>query len=653
MDSKMNIKNVVQKDYNKYPFMDLSLQDIRGEEWVSIEGLDDYFYVSTYGRVWALARPIYASDGKFYYIKERIRKQSLIKRYNRYTKDFTEQLYVHIRYGGAVHHFLINRLVYNAFVEPIDFEEDGFLVVHKDGDNCNNRYQNLVLMNGTQLYRHGLELKRRPRSGSVKKIGKRLVWSDENISRPIIRYSLDAKKRTEYESLTDAAKKNNVSRGSIRKVAAKQLKQLNGFVYCYKGEKYTGEYADYSRSKKVTQYSIDGKKVSVFVSVEEASIATGIDASSIGKSALRKKRIASGYVWRYQNDNYTGEYKGKIKENARPIKQYSLDGKIVARFPSIAQAEKETGFSASTIKACAVKDQKVAHGFVWRFEHEKYSGEYKNYRKGKPVTQHDLNGKKMQTFPTIEAAAKATGLTPDNIQKNVKGENKTAGGFIWRHATSTEIQKLPAFKGHEYKEHGSFNKPVIQYSIDGHKLETYPSITEAAKANDISAANISFVLNKPGRMAGGLVWRTKGNRYYGEIAKSPSANKAKTITQYSLNGKKLNVFNSTKEASRKTGASSSTISSVARGKLKTTSGFIWQYGDGPKKIDLDLYFASTEKKLEKLRKSVVKYTLEGEQLNEYPSIAEAARTEKISKNSISRAVNGGQLSAGGHVWKLK
>ncbi len=643
---------VTKKDYSKYPFMNMSLIDMPGEDWVPIPGFDDYFYVSQYGRIWALARPIYAIDGHFYYTKERIRKQNLVKSYNSFIKDVTEQLTIHIRYEGNSYRFAVNRLVYEAFIGPIDQEGRKPLVVHEDGDNCNNHYNNLVLMNGTELYRHGLEINRRPLMGPPQKKGKTSVWSEKNSPRPIVQYTLDGKKITEFESIADASKKVNSSRGAIRQILTKKLIQLNGFVYRYKGEEYKGEHAGFSLRKEVSQYAIEGKKLSVFSSVAEAASATGIDADTISKCALKKTKLAGTYVWRYENDNYKGEYNGKVKV-AKPVNQYSLDGKVIAHFPSVSQASKKTGFSPASIQDCALKHQKVAHGFVWRYEHEKYNGEYKDYRQGKPVTQYDLAGKKIQTFPTIQSAAQQTGLTPDNIQKNVKGENKTAGGFIWKYATPKEIKNLPAFKGLEYNGNSTSGQAVIKYSTDGRKIETYLSMAEAAKACGISGSGISAVLNVEGRTAGGFVWRTKGNRYYGDIIKNPPSNKAQTVTQYDLTGKKINQFKSTKEAEKKTGVTSSTISAVANGKLKTTGGFIWQYGDAPEKLDLSIHFTSTKEALERASKTVEKYTLEGELLTEYPSIAEAARQEGISKNGISSVLNGKQQSCGGYFWKLK
>jgi hypothetical protein len=650
MKPKIKPGRTGQRDYTKYAFTNLSLDSMEGEEWKDIPMFDGYYAVSNYGRLRAAPRPVNSITGKSYYTRERIRKQYLAKYYNSYTGDYVEQLSLHLRYEGKNYNFKVNRLVYEFFVAPPGTDMDSLLVVHKDGDNCNNRYDNLALMNGTELYGHGLTLKRRPRTGLKMKKANGLS-SEKNAPRPIVKYSLDGKKLNEYDSVEQAALANDTSRDNIRKVAQQKLVQLNGSVYRFKDTPYHGEHADFSYEKPVTQYDLAGKRVKTYQSVKEAGTQMDIDPNNISRCALRKSMTGGGFVWRYEGDSYNGEYKNKIKNKPKEIVQYNLDGKKVAGFTSVNEAARVNGFSSAVLLDCANRKSKVAHGFVWRFQSDPYSGEYKNYRRGKPVTRHTREGKKIDTYPTIEAAARATGLTPANIQKNVKGHNKTAGGFIWRFATAKEVQKLPA----ETAKHpsGGEGKQIIRYSLEGKKLAVYSSLIAAAKACGVNASGISSALDNQTRSAAGFVWRTKGNIYHGNLAKTPSPNKAHAVTQYDLNGRKLHVYKSIREAGIVIGASSSSISMVARGKLKTSGGFIWQYGDGPAKIDIKEYFAPTQRYIRKISKPVLKYSLAGELIKEYPSISEAARVEGIRISRISAVINGKSKSAGGDYWKLK
>ena len=49
-----------------------------------------------------------------------------------------------------------------------------------------------------------------------------------------------------------------------------------------------------------------------------------------------------------------------------PIAQMSLDGKVVAEYDNIRDAEKSTGIPYSGIYACANGKTKKSKGFVWK-----------------------------------------------------------------------------------------------------------------------------------------------------------------------------------------------------------------------------------------------------------------------------------------------
>lgn len=281
-----------------------------------------------------------------------------------------------------------------------------------------------------------------------------------------------------------------------------------------------------------------------------------------------------------------------------------------------------------------------------------YKGEYSNHRIGKPVTQYTLEGKKLKVYPTIEEAARATGLTAANIQKNTSGSNKTAGGYIWKFSQAQEVKKLEAVPK-SYKDRKSIaGTEVIQYSIDGNRLRVYCAISEAAKSCGLHASNISFALNKTDRTAGNYVWRTKGNIYRGALAKMPRANQAKPVTQYNMKGHKIRTYESARQAEKITGISSGTISFVARGKLKSTGGYIWLYDSTVNKIDVDKHYSDTAKNIIRNSKAVGMYSLEGKLLKLYPSIRVAAKKEGINANRISSVINGHSKSAGGFLWRL-
>lgn len=72
--------------------------------------------------------------------------------------------------------------------------------------------------------------------------------------------------------------------------------------------------------------------------------------------------------------------------------------------------------------------------------------------------------------------------------------------------------------------------------------------------------------------------------YFHNLRSSPNLNKfgkenhtSKKVVQYTINGHKIGEYGSTREAGRITGINQSCISACARGKRKTSGGYIWKY----------------------------------------------------------------------------
>lgn len=52
---------------------------------------------------------------------------------------------------------------------------------------------------------------------------------------------------------------------------------------------------------------------------------------------------------------------------AKPVEQWSLDGKLIKVWSSAAEIRRQLGFDSSTITKCCRLKQKTAYGFIWRY----------------------------------------------------------------------------------------------------------------------------------------------------------------------------------------------------------------------------------------------------------------------------------------------
>ncbi|MCK9429979.1 MAG: GIY-YIG nuclease family protein [Candidatus Omnitrophica bacterium] len=157
---------------------------------------------------------------------------------------------------------------------------------------------------------------------------------------------------------------------------------------------------------------------------------------------------------------------------------------------------------------------------------------------------------------------------------------------------------------------GENNIPIIAISLDGTFFNSYPSVSSAAKINNTTDSNISSVLRKITKTAKNLIWvyedeyydlteddinslitnaldnSTKGGKETQFEEGHTPWNKGKSIKikgdkhvfQYSgKTGEFIKEWNTAKEAATILNGNEEAIGQCARGKLKTSNGYIWKY----------------------------------------------------------------------------
>jgi hypothetical protein len=128
--------------------------------------------------------------------------------------------------------------------------------------------------------------------------------------------------------------------------------------------------------------------------------------------------------------------------------------------------------------------------------------------------------------------------------------------------------------------------------------------------------------------------------------------KTRQVTQYSLLGEKLAVYQAIKLAAVATGISKNSIAGVVQGKLLKGGGYIWRYGNGPEAINLEDYWEKGRLiGAAKRQKKVTQYNLKGEVIATYNSITDASKAASTTISLISRCMNGRLYSTKGFIWK--
>ena len=135
-----------------------------------------------------------------------------------------------------------------------------------------------------------------------------------------------------------------------------------------------------------------------------------------------------------------------------------------------------------------------------------------------------------------------------------------------------------AYKDEPLLEYDFQAKPIDVYDIEGNYIATYPNQSEAARVLGLKQQYISKCCNGNQFQSQGFRFAISGKDLYFKQAKQ-SCGKRK-VDMYDLNDNYLQTFNSQAEALKFLGkTSTSRISECCTGKSKTAYGYKWKYHD--------------------------------------------------------------------------
>lgn len=143
----------------------------------------------------------------------------------------------------------------------------------------------------------------------------------------------------------------------------------------------------------------------------------------------------------------TGDKSGKLSEElkmkiGRPVLQYSLQGILIKEWNTIAEAGEALQIDCSRIPACCKGKIKSSNGFIWKYKEREiadviYPGkvqqEVRIEKRFKPVIQCSSEGMILREWKSTKEASNNLGIGRTNITSCLRGNSKTAGGFIWKY----------------------------------------------------------------------------------------------------------------------------------------------------------------------------------------------------------------------------
>ena len=250
--------------------------------------------------------------------------------------------------------------------------------------------------------------------------------------------------------------------------------------------------------KIVKKYDFEGNLIDLYESVKEAGDSNNMSWATVSTCCNGKKNSASGFVWKFIKDSFN-EFSVVKHLYKKPIVQYDVCGNFIERFSSIKEAAIKMNVQENLIARCAKGKQKTCKEFVWKFEGELFDKNKKillkkDYRK--KIDQYDFSGNFIKTYES-SYQLKKLGFGK-SIHMCCSGKCFFIKGYIWRY----HGDKFNKFDLEQFK-------PVIQYSIDGKLINSFPTILKAAKIFNKQKNPYHILECCKGKFkeASGFVWR--------------------------------------------------------------------------------------------------------------------------------------------------
>ena len=235
------------------------------------------------------------------------------------------------------------------------------------------------------------------------------------------------------------------------------------------------------------------------------------------------------------------------------------------------------------------------------------------------------------TFPSISEATRNVNCYRDDICKCLSGKRKTAKGYAWALMADSEITIQE--KKWIYSQKG---KSVVQIDINTCKIiNTFNSLSEAAKSVNGTTSNISHCINGKIKTCYGYAWSLLENAESIIKEKRWIYSSKKKVHQIDINTNKIiKEFVSISDAAIAVGGNHSCISQCISGKYKTCYGFKWSFSEDV--IPTENINKTIVKKVKTYKKKIQQIDIKtGKVICTFDSISDAAKNINGNRSNMT------------------
>jgi len=165
--------------------------------------------------------------------------------------------------------------------------------------------------------------------------------------------------------------------------------------------------------------------------------------------ALNTNRKDCGYNISRGGENISlGAY--NIESMSTPVYQYTIEGEFVTEYPSMMEAQRQTGISNSNICACCKGKHAYINNYRWSYNKydrldplniNQYVYDHVTKASIKTVYQYDSELCLINIFNSATEASKLTNTNLKNLSACCLGKRKHANDFVWSYTYLLNTKK--------------------------------------------------------------------------------------------------------------------------------------------------------------------------------------------------------------------
>lgn len=163
----------------------------------------------------------------------------------------------------------------------------------------------------------------------------------------------------EWDSISDYAKKHDVTLGTVQRAIKNRNKSAGNYVSLEKVDKFEIITKKRIRNRKIYQYDLDGNFIQEF---ENSTVLRSILKENYRNlhSRINSQESCAGYLWSFEK---VDKMKPVVKTMKKKIAQYDLEGNLVKIWDSYRECEKEYSGLRRVLKGLCNHTK----GFVFKY----------------------------------------------------------------------------------------------------------------------------------------------------------------------------------------------------------------------------------------------------------------------------------------------